>query len=246
MPAQISLQLLKAHCRLPPPSAAHAAKPAHALPAAIHRPRIQRHSPPPRLLLLLDVAVAAPRARLRSSANPLPPPHRSPGQEIQPTPVSSLAECNRFPRMARASQVALTRRPASRSCWAPGCCSSISGAPAGLAGLDHRPHPLLLPRYVRGGSDSFSGSACLVFFPFCQYQSIPPIQIRGGGRASVTEPVSVSGAVLASVAQGRYAASRSPSPTAAATRCGRACCCNTPDVYIPLDSECGYKHIISG
>ncbi|ONM14229.1 Thaumatin-like protein 1 [Zea mays] len=35
------------------------------------------------------------------------------------------------------------------------------------------------------------------------------------GRASVTEPVSVSGAVLASVAQGRYAASCSPSPTAA-------------------------------
>uniref|UniRef100_A0A804UJB4 Thaumatin-like protein 1 n=1 Tax=Zea mays TaxID=4577 RepID=A0A804UJB4_MAIZE len=86
-------------------------------------------SAPLRLLLLLDVAVAAPRARLRSSANPLPPPHRSPGQEIRPTPVSSLAECNRFPRMARASQVALTRRPASRSCWAPGCCSSISGAP---------------------------------------------------------------------------------------------------------------------
>jgi hypothetical protein len=28
--------------------------------------------------------------------------------------------------MARASQVARTRRPASRSCWAPGCCSSIS------------------------------------------------------------------------------------------------------------------------
>jgi hypothetical protein len=43
------------------------------------------------LLLTLDVAVAAPRARLRSSANPLPPPHRSPGQEIRPTMVSSLA-----------------------------------------------------------------------------------------------------------------------------------------------------------
>jgi hypothetical protein len=28
----LSLQLLRAHCRLPPPSAAHAAKPAHALP----------------------------------------------------------------------------------------------------------------------------------------------------------------------------------------------------------------------
>jgi hypothetical protein len=43
------------------------------------------------LLLILDVAVAAPRARLRSSVNPLPPPHRSPSQEIRPTPVSSLA-----------------------------------------------------------------------------------------------------------------------------------------------------------
>ncbi|PWZ26241.1 hypothetical protein Zm00014a_032072, partial [Zea mays] len=52
-----SLQLLRAHCRLPPLSAAHAAKPAHALP--------RRDSPP---------------------ADPAPPPPQQPTPRNPRTP----------------------------------------------------------------------------------------------------------------------------------------------------------------
>jgi hypothetical protein len=74
----------------PPAVTGEIRPPAHRKPRA--RPLHNRRSRPRLLfLLILDVAVAAPHAWLRSSANPLPPPHRSPGQEIRPTPVSSLA-----------------------------------------------------------------------------------------------------------------------------------------------------------